>query len=254
MSQADAPTRSSIDPAEVEKFAAMADAWWDPNGDFKPLHVFNPTRLGFIRDTACAHFGRGRRDKRPLDGLALIDIGCGGGLVSEPMRRLGAQVTGIDAAEANVKTAAVHAEQSGLSIDYLAMTAEAMVAVRPAAFDIVLALEIIEHVADPAAFLGDCAALLKPGGLMIVATINRTPKAFALAIVGAEYVLGWLPRGTHEYDKFVKPNEIKEPLRQAGLEIAPPTGVSYTPLLNAWRISSDTSVNYMITATKPQAV
>jgi len=224
----------------------MAEEWWDPKGKFKPLHKFNPTRLAFIRDTVCEHFGRDPLPRRPLEGLRLLDIGCGGGLVSEPMSRLGAHVTGIDASEANIKTAMTHAEQSGVRVDYRAGTAEGLIEAGEAPFDVVLNLEVVEHVADAGQFLKDTASLVAPGGIMIVATINRTPKAWALAIVGAEYVLRWLPRGTHEFDKLVKPREVEDALTMAGLVTDSPTGVSYNPLTDRWSISSDTQVNYMV--------
>ena len=243
--------RPSIDDAEVAKFTAMAAEWWDPTGKFKPLHKFNPVRLGFIRDTVTGHFGLDASGRKPLDGLRVLDIGCGGGLVSEPMARLGASVTGVDASEANIKTAMTHAAQSGVEVDYRAGTAEELIEAGEAPFDVVLNLEVVEHVADPAGFLRDTASLVKPGGIMIVATLNRTPKAFALAIVGAEYVLGWLPRGTHEWSKFLKPREINDALSEAGMIVRAPQGVSYNPLMDAWRLSGDADVNYMVVSTRP---
>ncbi|MGB3626649.1 MAG: bifunctional 2-polyprenyl-6-hydroxyphenol methylase/3-demethylubiquinol 3-O-methyltransferase UbiG, partial [Henriciella sp.] len=213
---------------------------------------FNPVRLGFIRDTLVDHFGLDGLSRKPLKGLRLLDIGCGGGLASEPMARLGADVTGVDASEANIKTAMTHAEESGVSVDYRAGTAEGLIEAGEAAFDVVLNLEVVEHVADPAQFLKDTAALVKPGGLMICATLNRTPKAFALAIVGAEYVLGWLPRGTHDFSKFLTPDEISAPLQSAGLEPDAPQGVSFNPIADQWKLSSDTKVNYMIVARRPE--
>ena len=243
--------RPSIDPSEVAKFTAMAAEWWDPKGKFKPLHKFNPVRLGFIRDTVEAHFGLDANAKRPFDGLRILDIGCGGGLVSEPMTRLGGSVTAVDASEANIKTAMTHAEQGGLSIDFRAGTVEELIAGDEPPFDVVLNLEVVEHVADPHQFLVDCASLVKPGGLMIVATLNRTAKAFALAIVGAEYVLGWLPRGTHEFEKFLRPTEIETPLRSAGLDVEPPQGVSFNPIADQWRLSGDHKVNYMMVSRRP---
>ena len=248
-----APNRPSIDPSEVAKFTAMAAEWWDPKGKFKPLHKFNPVRLGFIRDVVEAHFDLDPTAKRPFDGLRFLDIGCGGGLVSEPMTRLGASVTAVDASEANIKTAMTHAEQSGLSIDFRAGTVEELIEAGEPAFDVVLNLEVVEHVADPAQFLKDCASLVKPGGLMIVATLNRTAKAFALAIVGAEYVLGWLPKGTHEFEKFLRPDEIEAPLKEAGLDVDPPQGVSFNPIADQWRLSGDTKVNYMMVSHRPAA-
>ncbi|NBC20191.1 MAG: bifunctional 2-polyprenyl-6-hydroxyphenol methylase/3-demethylubiquinol 3-O-methyltransferase UbiG [Alphaproteobacteria bacterium] len=249
---AQGPSRPSIDPEEVEKFSAMAADWWDPTGKFRPLHRFNPVRLEFIRDTAQRHFGLDGEARRPLEGLRLLDIGCGGGLVSEPMARLGAKVTGVDASEANIKTAITHAGQSGLDIDYRAGTAEQLLEADEAPFDIILNLEVVEHVADPRTFLSDTARLVAPGGMMVVATINRTPKAFALAIVGAEYVLRWLPRGTHSFDKLVKPAEVSGALEKAGLAAQEPQGVSFQPLSNSWRLSKDTKVNYMLVATRAE--
>ena len=245
------PQKTTIDPAEVEKFSRIAGEWWDPFGKFKPLHKFNPVRLAFIRDAICTHFERERRDKRPLEGFDLLDIGCGGGLVAEPMRRLGAGVTAIDASVDNIKTAMTHAMEAGLEIDYRATTAEDLASQTPQTFDVVLNLEAVEHVADIELFLRSSATLLKPGGIMIVATINRTLKALALAKIGAEYVLRWLPRGTHDPRKFVKPEELRGALEAAGLTIQQTTGVSYNPLMDIWRVSDDTDVNYMLIATKP---
>jgi 2-polyprenyl-6-hydroxyphenyl methylase/3-demethylubiquinone-9 3-methyltransferase len=231
----------------------MAAEWWDPKGKFRPLHKFNPVRLGFIRGTLEDHFNLNHGARKPFEGLRVLDIGCGGGLVSEPMTRLGASVTAVDASEANIKTAMTHAEQGGLEIDFRAGTVEALIENGEAPFDVVLNLEVVEHVADPDQFLKDCASLVKPGGLMIVATLNRTAKAFALAIVGAEYVLGWLPRGTHEFEKFLRPDEIETPMRDAGLSVAPAQGVSFNPITDQWRLSSDTKVNYLMTAARPDA-
>ncbi|MEZ5892859.1 MAG: bifunctional 2-polyprenyl-6-hydroxyphenol methylase/3-demethylubiquinol 3-O-methyltransferase UbiG [Parvularculaceae bacterium] len=243
--------RTSIDPDEVAKFSAIAEEWWDPFGKFKPLHKFNPVRLAYIRDAVCAHFGRDRRAREPLSGLRLLDIGCGGGLVAEPMRRLGAEITAIDASERNIKTAMTHASPQKLVIDYRATTVEALVEAQESPFDIVLNLEVIEHVADPEMFLDMSARLLKPGGLMVMATLNRTLKALALAKIGAEYVLRWLPAGTHDPRKFIKPEEAKAMLANAGLSVLADAGVSYNPLMDIWRISGDLDVNYMLTATKP---
>lgn len=248
---ADGPTRPSIDPEEVEKFSRMAADWWDPNGKFRPLHRFNPVRLGFIRETAERQFGLSGGARRPLDGLKLLDIGCGGGLVSEPMARLGACVTGVDASEANIKTALTHAQGGGLEIDYRAGTAEQLIEAGEGPFDIVLNLEVVEHVADPARFLADTARLVAPGGMIVVATINRTAKAFALAIIGAEYVLRWLPRGTHQFDKLVTPHEVSDALESAGLFAHDAQGVSFSPLTESWRLSKDTKVNYMVVGTRP---
>ena len=252
MATATAPdtlTRPSVDPEEVEKLSRMAADWWDPDSKFKPLHKFNPVRLGFIRDTICEHFGLS--GATPLEGLRILDIGCGGGLVCEPMARLGAQVTGVDAAEANVKTASVHAEEQGLEIDYRHGVAEQLLEAGEPPFDVVLNLEVMEHVADPHAFLVDCTKLVKPGGLMICATINRTPKAFALAIVGAEWIMGWLPRGTHRFAKLVKPAEIRAALREGGMEMSEPVGVLYNPLNDQFSLGEDIAVNYMAVAQKP---
>jgi 2-polyprenyl-6-hydroxyphenyl methylase / 3-demethylubiquinone-9 3-methyltransferase len=247
----DAPTSPSIDPAEVAKFAAMAADWWNPTGKFRPLHKFNPTRLAFIREKACAHFGRDPAERAPLKGLRVLDIGCGGGLLCEPMTRMGATVMGVDATEPNIKTAMIHAREVGLEIDYRVGTAEALLAAGEAPFDLVLNMEVVEHVADPASFLQTCAALVRPGGLMLVATINRTPKALALAIIGAERILRWLPPGTHDYDKLVKPSEITAALgSDPSLTLCAPIGVSYNPLLDSWSLSQDTSMNYMMVVEK----
>ena len=238
-------TPDSRDPAELEKFRRMAAEWWDPTGKFKPLHRFNPVRLEYIRDRTCEHFGRDKHAMRPLEGLSLLDVGCGGGLLCEPMARLGADVTGIDAVAQNIEIASLHAAESGLDIGYRAETAENILA-DGARFDIVLSMEVVEHVADPAAFLGDCARLVAPGGLAFAATLNRTPKAFALAIVGAEYVMRWLPRGTHDWRKFVKPSELVGGLEAGGIEMLELTGVVFNPLTGDWsRKRSDMDVNYM---------
>jgi 2-polyprenyl-6-hydroxyphenyl methylase/3-demethylubiquinone-9 3-methyltransferase len=243
------PATPSIDPQEVAKFAAMAEDWWNPTGKFRPLHKFNPTRLAFIRDQVCAQFGRDLRDPRPFAGLRLLDIGCGGGLLCEPMARLGAQVTGVDATAPNIKTAMVHAQQMGLEIDYRHGTAEGLLTSGEAPFDVVLNMEVVEHVADPATFLQNTAALIAPKGLMVIATINRTPRALALAIIGAERILRWLPEGTHDYDKLVKPSEITAALSGVdGLTLDPAIGVSYNPLLDRWSLGRDTAVNYMMVA------
>lgn len=242
---------ASIDPAEVEKFSAMADEWWDPDGKFKPLHKINPLRLTFIRRMICTQFGREDGGGRPLAGLRLLDIGCGGGLLSEPLARLGADVVGVDAAEKNVKTAKAHADRNGIAIDYRHGTVELLAEAGEEKFDAVLNMEVVEHVADPDEFLSCCASLVKPGGLMIVSTINRTSKAFLLAIVGAEYVLGWLPRGTHQFGKLVKPEEIRDALKPLGFECQEPVGVRYTPLADEWSLSRDASVNYMMVTLAP---
>jgi 2-polyprenyl-6-hydroxyphenyl methylase/3-demethylubiquinone-9 3-methyltransferase len=247
------PATPSIDPAEVAKFEAIAAQWWDPEGKFKPLHLFNPVRLEFIRSRITTHFARDSDTVRPLEGLRLLDIGCGGGLVSEPMARMGALVTGIDASPGNIKTAMTHAAQSGLTIDYRAGTAEGLLAAAEPPFDVVLNLEVVEHVADPAAFLRDTARLLAPGGLMVVATINRTARALATAIIGAEYILGWLPRGTHQFEKLVRPDEVRAALTSAGLSGLEMAGVSFSPLTGRWRVTGDTGVNYMVVGRRPAA-
>lgn len=237
---------TTLDPAEIAKFAAMADAWWDPKGDFAPLHRMNPVRLAFLRDTISKHFGRGA-GRRPFDGLTLIDVGCGGGLVTEPMARLGATVTGLDGAAESVKAAHAHAARANLMIEYRQGTAEA-VASSGQQFDVVLALEIIEHVADMHAFCEAVAALAKPGGLIVFSTINRTVKARALAITAAEHILRWVPHGTHDYEKLVKPDELAAALLP--IEADAPVGLSFNPLSGGWSLSDDVSMNYFLTATK----
>ncbi|MGA0607533.1 bifunctional 2-polyprenyl-6-hydroxyphenol methylase/3-demethylubiquinol 3-O-methyltransferase UbiG [Phenylobacterium sp. VNQ135] len=245
--------RSSIDPAEVERFSRIAAEWWDPNGKFAPLHKFNPVRLAFIRDHALYRFGRDGAERRPFEGLRLLDIGCGGGLLSEPMARLGFQVTAVDASERNIATASTHAAEQGLSIDYRCATAEALLAAGEPPFDIILNMEVIEHVADPGEYLRTCARLLKPGGLMIVATLNRTMKALALAVVGAEYVLRWLPAGTHDWKKFLKPDEIRGFLDGEPVSVDGPYGVVFNPLTGRWSESVDADVNYMMTVVRDAA-
>jgi 2-polyprenyl-6-hydroxyphenyl methylase/3-demethylubiquinone-9 3-methyltransferase len=246
----DPTPKTTIDPADVARFSALAAEWWNPTGTFRPLHRFNPVRIQYIRDRVTAHFARPAASDTPLQGLTLLDIGCGGGLLSEPMTRLGARVTGVDASEKNIKTAATHAAEVGLEIDYRATTAEALAATG-AQFDVILNMEVIEHVADVPLFLASCCRMLKPGGLMVIATLNRTPKAFALAIVGAEYVLRWLPRGTHDWRKFLRPSEIVALLHTNGLTLGQIDGVSYHPLQDRWALSRDTAVNYLLTATRP---
>ena len=244
---------SSIDPAEVERFSRIAAEWWDPKGKFAPLHKFNPVRLGFIRDQALHRFGRDGTARRPFEGLTLLDIGCGGGLLSEPMTRLGFQVTGVDASERNIGTASAHAAAQGVAIDYRCATAEALLAAGEGPFDVILNMEVIEHVADPGEYLRSCARLLAPGGLMIVATLNRTLKAFALAKVGAEYVLRWLPVGTHDWNRFLKPQEITGFLAGEPVRVDGPFGVVFEPLSGRWRQSHDADVNYMMTVARDAA-
>jgi 2-polyprenyl-6-hydroxyphenyl methylase/3-demethylubiquinone-9 3-methyltransferase len=241
---------STVDAAEVERFAALAAQWWDPRGKMAVLHKFNPVRLGYIKGAACRRFGRDERRLDALSGMRILDIGCGGGLLSEPLARLGAAVIGADPAPANIAAAKHHAAAAGVTVDYRATTAEAL-ADAGERFDVVLAMEVVEHVADLGLFVSACTAMTKPGGLMIVATLNRTFKSFALAIVGAEYVLGWLPRGTHQWDKFVTPNELEAVLARHGLTVSDETGVIYNPLADRWRLSSDLDVNYMVIAERP---
>ncbi|MFT6657446.1 bifunctional 2-polyprenyl-6-hydroxyphenol methylase/3-demethylubiquinol 3-O-methyltransferase UbiG [Maritalea sp.] len=242
---------TTIEAAEVERFTAMADEWWDPKGKFKPLHKFNPVRLAYIRNAVINHFKLDETAREPFKGLRLLDIGCGGGLLCEPMTRLGASVVGADAGEKNVQIAKNHAERVELDIDYRATTSEAL-AEQGEQFDVVLNMEVIEHVNDIQLYLESCAALVKPGGIMFVATINRTFKAYALAIVGAEHVLRWLPKGTHTYDKFVTPEEITSILKRNNMQIKERSGVSYAPLEDKWKRSKDLSVNYMLLAEKPK--
>lgn len=240
--------QSTIDEAEVARFSALAAEWWNPSGKFAVLHKFNPIRLGFIRDEAAKHFGRQAKAAQPFAGLRLLDIGCGGGLLSEPMARLGFDVVAADASEKNIKTARVHGAEQRLAIDYRVATAEELAAAGER-FDAILNMEVIEHVADLRLFLQSCATMLKPDGLMFVATLNRTAKAFALAVVGAEYVLRWLPMGTHDWSKFVTPDELETALAASGLKVAQTSGVAFNPLSGRWSLSRDTDVNYMVTAT-----
>ncbi len=238
---------SSIDPGEIARFSALAAEWWDPAGKFQPLHKFNPVRLAYIRERAVAHFGLDPKAVHPFESLRFLDIGCGGGLLSEPMARLGAPMVSADASEENIKTASVHAAEQGLDIDYRCTTAEAL-AQAGETFDVILNMEVIEHVADPMRFLADCAGMLKPGGLMFIATLNRTLKAHAFAIVGAEYVLGWLPRGTHDWKKFITVSEMEAGIARAGLTLRELTGVIYNPLTGKWWLGRDTDVNYLALA------
>ncbi len=244
--------QSSIDPDEVAKFEAMATQWWDPRGKFRPLHMMNPVRLEFIVREVAAHFRRDRDDARPFGGLRLLDIGCGGGLLSEPMARLGADVVGADAAEGNIPVAAHHAREAGLDIDYRHASAETLEAAGER-FDVVLAMEIVEHVTDPKAFLASCRNLLVPGGLLLISTLNRNLKSYAVAIVGAEQVLRWLPRGTHEWGRFITPEELTGMLEEAGMQVIARTGFAFNPLTWRWTLSErDLSVNYALAGTRAQ--
>lgn len=238
---------ASVDAAEVEAFSRIAEQWWNPRGEFAPLHRFNPTRLQFVRELALDRFGRDAKAVRPFEGLRLLDIGCGGGLLSEPMTRLGFAVTGVDASARNIGVARTHADAQGLAIDYRCATAESLLDAGERPFDLVLNMEVIEHVAEPGAYLRDTARLVAPGGAMVVATLNRTWKALAFAKVGAEYVLRWLPRGAHDWRKFLRPEELRAFLSgEPGVAVRGPVGVSYQPLRDSWRLSDDADVNYMM--------
>jgi 2-polyprenyl-6-hydroxyphenyl methylase/3-demethylubiquinone-9 3-methyltransferase len=237
----------TLDRDEVARFARLGGDWWDANGPFKPLHRLNPVRLTYIRDRLCAKFGRDAKAAQSLAGLSVADIGCGGGLVCEPLARLGADVTGIDPGEEAIAAAKAHAEAGGIDIGYEVATAEDLVA-RGRSFDAVLLLEVVEHVPDVPAFLTAVAPLVKPDGLMILSTLNRTLKSYALAIVGAEYILRWIPIGTHQWDRFVTPEELRSALRGAGMTLTDTTGLVYDPFADEWRLSSDTDVNYFATA------
>lgn len=243
-------TQSTVDPSEVAKFEAMAAEWWDPNGKFKPLHMLNPTRLDYIISQIAAEYDRDVTKDKPFAGLRILDIGCGGGLLCEPMARLGATVVGVDAAERNIPVAQAHARQSELEIDYRFGTAEAMAA-DGEQFDVVLNMEVVEHVADPLAYLTACQKLLKPNGLMVCSTINRNPKSFAVAILGAEYVMRWLPKGTHQWSKFITPDELFELISNAGLEPVDRKGFVFNPITWQWKLSDrDLSVNYVTASLK----
>ena len=244
---------STIDPNEVAKFEAMAAEWWNPNGKFKPLHMLNPCRLDYITTQIAEEFDRDLQSVLPFKGLRILDIGCGGGLLAEPMARLGAEVVGADAAERNIPVAQVHAEQSGLKIDYRHTTAEHLAAAGEQ-YDAVLNMEVVEHVADPLAYLTACQQLLKPGGLMVCSTINRNPKSYFMAIIGAEHVMRWLPKGTHEWDKFITPDELFDLISKSGLEPVDRKGFVFNPLTWSWKLSDrDLSVNYVTASIKPSA-
>lgn len=244
-------TDTTINPAEQAKFAGMAEAWWDPDGKFKPLHKINPVRIAYIRDHAILHFDRVGGTLRPLEGLRVLDIGCGGGLLSEPMARLGATVTGIDIVARNVSVAQLHAGQAELEIDYRVATAEALAAAGEQ-FDVVLSMEVIEHVENVPLYVKSCAELVAPGGLLFTSTINRTLRGYALAVFAAENILRWLPRGTHDWQKFLTPEEVSALLTRNGLKVTDKTGVVYHPLGDEWRPSLDLGVNYMVLAEKPR--
>ena len=239
----------SVDPDEVKRFDRLAATWWDDEGPMRALHAMNPARLRWIMDEVAAHFGRDRGERQLLDGLAALDIGCGGGLLSEPLARLGAAVTGIDPAKQNIAVARGHGESSGFALDYRVASLDD-VATTGEAFDLVFAMEVVEHVPDVAAFIDACARVTKPGGLVLLSTLNRTLRAFTLAIVGAEYVLGWLPRGTHRWDKFVTPTELETAFEAAELQVIGERGVVYNPFADRWQLSSDMDVNYMLVAAK----
>ncbi len=240
---------ATVDASEVERFSRHAGEWWDPRGKMAVLHRFNPVRLAYIRDVACQQFRRDTRHPLCLAGIRILDIGCGGGILCEPLARLGAAVVGADPSHDNIQAAKLHAERGDLMIDYRVAAAEALADAHER-FDVVLAMEVVEHVADVRLFVRRCADMVKPGGLFIAATLNRTFKSFALAIVGAEYVLGWLPRGTHQWDKFVTPDELENAMTEAGIRVTAEIGVVYNPLSDRWRLSSDMDVNYMLTAEK----
>lgn len=258
----DASVDLSVDLAEVEKFSKMAAEWWDPHGNFKPLHQLNPVRMSFIRDLVFNHYNlsarEGFRSASALSGLRILDIGCGGGLLTEPMTRLGGDVTGSDVSEKNIKTASVHAEEQGLTIDYRVATAEELArevarnakSEDGALYDVITSMEVIEHVADIDAFMEATASLLKPGGIMLLATLNRTLKSYALAIIGAEYILNWLPHHTHDWNRFLTPKELAALVQRHGLTPGEAVGVTLNPLRGEWRVSKDVAVNYMLSATK----
>jgi 2-polyprenyl-6-hydroxyphenyl methylase/3-demethylubiquinone-9 3-methyltransferase len=239
--------RLAVDYEEVGRFTAIAEEWWQPDGKFAPLHKLNPARLAYIREQVCRHFERPHMTHQALAGLSVTDIGCGGGLLSEPIRRMGARVTGIDPGEENIKAAKIHAKQQDLAIDYQACRAEDLLA-SAEKFDVVISMEVLEHVPDMSAFVKVCAGLVKPGGIMLLATLNRTLKSYALAIIGAEYVMRWLPAGTHDWNKFITPDELSLAVKNAGLNVINVAGLSYNPLSDTWHLTNDTDVNYMLAA------
>jgi len=243
-------TDPTVDPQEVRKFAILAIEWWNPRGKFAPLHKFNPVRLKFVREQAARHFGRDLKALKPFEGLTLLDIGCGGGLLSEPVARMGFAVTGADASNDNVQIARAHAQQSGVAVNYRFTTAEALAAAHES-FDVVLNMEVIEHVADPKLYLESCAALVKPGGLMFVGTLNKTLKSLVLGKVTAEYVLGWLPAGSHDWSRFIPPRQLTRMLKDVGLKVTASRGMSFSVLTWTWTLSSDMDINYLLVAEKP---
>jgi 2-polyprenyl-6-hydroxyphenyl methylase/3-demethylubiquinone-9 3-methyltransferase len=249
--------RGTVDEADVARFEALGEDWWAENGSMRPLHRLNPVRIAYIRDHICQHFPAGEtarpRDVKrpsPLAGLSLLDIGCGGGILAEPLARLGADVTGIDPAAGNIAIASAHARETGTQVTYRSVTAEDLLS-EGACFDVVTAMEVVEHVTDVQAFVKTCAGLVKPNGLLFMATLNRTLKSFALAIVGAEYVLRWVPAGTHQWEKFVTPSELEGAMAAGGAEVFDVAGVVYNPLRDKWSQSRDTDVNYMCVGLKP---
>lgn len=246
------PQAGSIDAREVEQFAKLGSQWWDPKGPMAALHKLNPVRIAYIRDQAAARFALDTKKIDCLKGLRILDIGCGAGILSEPLARLGADVVGVDPAEENIEIAVAHAQESGVAVDYRATTAEELAA-KKEQFDVVLAMEVVEHVVDVPTFVATCTSMVKPGGLMVAATLNRTMKSFALAIVGAEYILRWVPRGTHQWDKFVTPEELEEALETGGLDVIGERGVIYNLFADRWQLSSDMDVNYMIAAMRKPA-
>jgi 2-polyprenyl-6-hydroxyphenyl methylase / 3-demethylubiquinone-9 3-methyltransferase len=251
---ADPPTTKpsaapNVDPAELDRFAALAAQWWDPKGKFRPLHQIGPVRLAFTRNSITRHFERDHGGLHPLAGLRVLDIGCGGGLISEPLARMGGKVTGIEPKEANIKAAIAHAAPQGLDISYQIATVEQLAAAGET-FDAVVCLEVVEHVPDAGAFIKACATLVAPGGIMVLSTINRTFKSFALAIVGAEYVLRWLPVGTHQWDRFITPDELQNHLAEAGMTMRRAEGMVYNPLSDRWSLAPDTDVNYLAAAAR----
>lgn len=239
----------TLDPVEIARFGAMADEWWDPTGKFRPLHKIGPARLQFFRDEICRHFGKDTAQPRALEGLTLVDIGCGGGLIAEPMAKQGATVTGVDPSEDNIKAASLHAKRQNVDIDYRSCRAEDVVEAKET-YDIVFCLEVVEHVPSVPDFIALITKLVAPGGLLVLSTINRTPKAFALAIVGAEYVLKWLPKGTHQWNRFITPDELMECVSDAGLSPRETSGLVYSPFKDSWSISSDCDVNYFLTSSR----